>query len=170
MSEVTNNKFSRRGFVSALTALSFIAMTVTGLVLFVTPPGRFANWTDWRMFGLTKHQWGATHIWLSLLFLGAAGFHIYLNWRPMISYFKSRITRHFGLRREWVLAVVLCIIVGTGTLAEIPPFSSLMALNETTKHSWENKKPEVRPPIPHAELMTLRELADNTGANLKPRI
>ena len=72
--------FSSRAFVSVLTGLSLIGMTISGIVLFLTPSGRIANWTDWTYLRLTKHQWGALHIWLSLIFLAASFFHVYFNW------------------------------------------------------------------------------------------
>jgi hypothetical protein len=44
-----------------------------------------------------------------------------------------------------------------GTIVYIPPFSSIMDLGGQIKESWMvNKK---APPIPHAELMTLKEFA-----------
>jgi hypothetical protein len=35
-------RFNWRAFISVTTALSFVAMSITGVVLFVTPPGRGA--------------------------------------------------------------------------------------------------------------------------------
>ena len=164
MNDAKSGAFSGRGFTSVVTTLCFVALAVTGAVLFVTPPGRVAHWTDWRLFGLTKDNWGALHIWFALLFLIASGFHIWLNWRPLLGYFKSKMTRRFALRREWTLALTMCVVVAAGTLAELPPFSSLITLNETVKDSWE--KSDERAPIPHAELMSLRELADKVGMEL----
>jgi len=49
------SNFQLRAMISVLLALAFPALLVSGLVLFVSPPGRVANWTDWRLFGLSKH-------------------------------------------------------------------------------------------------------------------
>ncbi len=168
MSDPKSGTFSGRGFTSVASALCFVALAVTGGVLFVTPPGRVAHWTGWRLLGLTKDQWGALHIWFALLFLIASGFHIWLNWRPLLSYFKSRLTRRFALRREWTLALAMCGVVAVGTLMKLPPFSSLVALNETIKDSWEES--DERAPIPHAELLSLRELASEAGADLETMV
>jgi len=168
MNDARSATFSGRGFTSVATTLCFVALAVTGMVLFVTPPGRVAHWTGWRLFGLTKDHWGALHIWFALLFLIASGFHIWLNWRSLLSYFKSRLTRRFALRREWTLALATSGMVAAGTLAEFPPFSSLIALNETIKNSWE--KSGERAPIPHAELLSLRELASEAGADLETMV
>jgi hypothetical protein len=151
-------KFNWRGFVSVTTGLSFIGMCITGIALLFVPPGRIANWTDWKMLGLTKHQWIGQHIWFSAVFMIASIFHIYLNWRPLVNYCKDKVRGSFTLRREWVLSLLLCLVVGAGTLAGIRPFSSLLDWSEGIKHSWD--RPTVRPPVPHAELMTLAQLAE----------
>ena len=153
-------RFNWRAFTSVTTALSFLAMSITGIVLFVTPPGRIAHWTGWKMLALMKDQWGGLHIWFSLIFMIAAVVHLYLNWRSFLSYFRDRVRKALALRREWVIAALLCGVVGWGTLADVPPFSSLLAWNEAIKHSWET--PTGQAPIPHAELMTLSELAERT--------
>jgi len=149
--------FQWRAFVSVTTGLSFVGMSVTGLALFVTPPGRVAHWTGWTLLGLTKDQWGGLHIWLSLVFLIAAVLHLWLNWKPLVSYFKSRLRKTFALRWEWVSALAVCVLVFWGTLAEMTPFSDVLTLNERIKHSWDRSSRQA--PIPHAELMTFSELA-----------
>jgi len=159
--QASNAKPSRwlhwRAFVSVTTALSFLVMSVTGIVLFITPPGRIAHWTGWRMLALTKDQWSGLHIWFSLIFMIAAIFHLYLNWRPFVSYFRSKMHKAFFFRTEWILAILLCVVVAWGTLTHAGLFSSLLTWNEAIKHGWDT--PSDRAPIPHAELMTLSELA-----------
>lgn len=153
-------RFSWRAFISVTTALSFVAMSITGVVLFITPPGRIAHWTGWRIWALTKDQWAGLHIWFSLVFMIAAILHLYLNWQCFLSYFRTRLHRAFALRMEWALALLLCGVVGWATLAEVKPFSSLLTWNEAIKHGWDT--PAAQAPIPHAELLTLGELAQKT--------
>jgi len=161
MSEETKKRFNWRSYVSVLTALSFIGMAFTGIILFFVPPGRVANWTGWTMLALTKHQWIGLHDWFSIIFVIASIFHLYFNWKPFVSYFKSKVTRAFGLRAEWALAVITCIAVFVCTLVGVKPFSSLLELGENIKHSWDS--PRQRAPIPHAELLSLTELAEKTS-------
>jgi len=175
MSEETRKRFNWRAFFSVLTALSFIGMAFTGVILFVVPPGRIANWTGWTLLGLTKRQWIGLHDWFSIIFVVASVFHVYLNWKLFVSYFKSKVSKAFALRIEWALALVICGVVFLGTLGDIAPFSSLLVWNENIKHSWDS--PQQRAPIPHAELLTLTELAEQVRdvdletmlANLKAR-
>jgi len=158
MAENAKKKFRWRAFASVTTALSFLAVSVTGLVLFVTPTGRVAHWVGWKMLGLKKDQWGGLHIWFGLIFLIAAVCHTALNWGVLLSYFRSRLRKAYALRPEWILALLLAGIVWVGTLANIPPFSSVLILNESIKDSWE--VPGQQAPVPHAELMTLQQIAD----------
>jgi hypothetical protein len=153
-----NIKFNWRAFFSVLSALSFIGMVFTGVILFVVPPGRIANWTGWTIIGLTKHQWIGLHDWFSIIFIAASVFHVYLNWKALVSYFKNKVSKAFALRIEWAFALVICGIVFLGTLGDIKPFSALLAWNENIKQSWDS--PQQRAPIPHAELLSLTELSE----------
>ena len=156
-SDKSENGFKFRNFVSVVLTITFLTMGLTGLALFVTPPGRFAHWTGWRLVGLDKDQWGAMHICFGAVFIVASILHLYLNWKPLLNYFKGQVSKKFALRGEWILALALCVLVFAGTLAEIPPFSSVTALNSKIKFGWE--KLEQRAPIPHAETLALGELA-----------
>ena len=153
-----NNIFRWRAFTSVLTALSFIAMIFTGVILFVTPPGRFANWTGWTLIALTKHQWGGLHICFGLIFVIASAFHVYFNWKPLINYFRNKVSRAFAWRADWALALAVIVVVFVGTLGDIAPFSTVLAWNESIKHGWET--PSQRAPIPHAESLTLAGVAN----------
>jgi hypothetical protein len=149
---------------SILIAASFVILVFSGVILFVSPPGRIANWTNWTIFGLRKHEWIALHVCFSVLFLLVAGMHLVFNWRPMLNNFKDRLTRRIGFRWEWLVALAICSGVYAGTRAGVPPFSSLLSFSERAKESWD--KPRERAPIPHAELLTLAELAQKAGVEM----
>lgn len=117
-----SKRFHGRAFVSVISGFAFLGMAFTGAMLFVTPPGRIAHWTGWTLLGLGKEQWAAQHMWFSLVFFVSALIHVYLNWKPLLSYFKDRVKRTFSFRLEWMLALVLCVVVFFGTLKEVPPF------------------------------------------------
>jgi len=158
MAQDSKTAFQWRAFISTLTGLSFVAMCLTGIILFVVPPGRVANWTGWTLYGLTKAQWQALHIWFSLLFMVAAIVHIVYNWQCLLRYCQSKVTKAFTLRAEWGLSLVLCVVLLVATLANWRPFSSLVDWGESIKHSWDD--PTRRPPVPHMELLTLSALAE----------
>ncbi len=151
------SRFRFRAFVSVLTTFSFFVLAITGVVLYITPPGRIANWTNWTFWGLSKHQWIALHICFCTLFLIASILHTWLNFKQLMSYFVNKAKAASALRMEWVLAIAICGIVCIGALRPFVPFSSLLNLNERIKFSWE--KPKQQAPVPHAELLTIEELA-----------
>jgi hypothetical protein len=156
-------KFQWRALISVLVTISFLVLVLSGVILFVSPPGRIANWTNWTLISLRKNEWGGLHIWFGVVFLAVAVVHLILNWRPLVSYFKSKLTHRVGFRWEWVVGLVLCGAVYAGIRAGVPPFSSLLAFNEEIKESWD--KPAGRAPIPHAELLSLGELAQRAGVD-----
>ena len=161
MSIVNDNKggfmrFIFRGFTSLALAFSFIMITVTGLVLYIVPPGRVANWIDWRILGMSKEQWGAVHTIFSFLFVVISVIHIIYNWRTLLSYLKDRIRKSYTLRAELAASLALTIIVFAGTLFEIPPFSTTMDIGSSFKESWDTGGVEA--PAPHTELKTLEEV------------
>jgi hypothetical protein len=49
-----------------------------------------AYWADWRLWGLTKEQWGNVHINIGLLFLLSIFLHIYYNWKALLAYLKNK--------------------------------------------------------------------------------
>jgi hypothetical protein len=157
MADTGNKQFKWRAFTSVATAVSFLAVSLSGIVLFVTPTGRVAHWTGWTMLSLTKDQWGSLHIWFGLIFLVAGVCHTAFNWRVLVAYFRSKARQASAFKPEWVLVLLILVLVSAGTLLELPPFASLIALNESIKDSWE--VPGQQAPIPHAELMTLQEIA-----------
>lgn len=150
-----------RAVTSVLVASAFLVLLISGTVLFVSPPGRVANWTDWKMLGLTKHDWSGVHVWFAILFITAAVFHLIFNLRPLLNYFKDRVSRRLSLRREWVTGVSICGLVFAGTQAGLPPFSTVLAMGESVKKSWE--QPATAAPIAHAELLSLKELAEKAA-------
>jgi hypothetical protein len=164
MNDSFSSRFQWRALASVLVGFAFLLLAASGAVLFLSPPGRVANWTNWTIFGLRKAEWTGLHIWFSAIFLAGVGVHLLYNVRPMLNYFKDRMTRRVSARREWLVAAGLCVAVAIGTLAKVPPFSSFLTWNEGLKGSWE--QPAERAPIPHAELLTLAALAEKGGVDL----
>ena len=64
-------RFSGRKFFSVLAAVSCLAMIISGVILFIKPPGRIANWSGWTLWSLTMHEWAALHIWFAAVFVVA---------------------------------------------------------------------------------------------------
>ncbi len=69
--------FYWRALVTFYIVLSFLVIAASGVVLFISPPGRVANWFQWSFGGLTKANWQAVHTVFTFLFVTAAAVHIY---------------------------------------------------------------------------------------------
>ena len=93
-----SKKFHWRGLTSFLVTLGFLLLAFTGMMLYFTPKGGVAHWIDLRLLGLDKDQWAAIHMLAAILFVIAAGFHLYFNWRIFIHYIKTKAG--FNLKRE----------------------------------------------------------------------
>ena len=150
---------------TSLTAgLSFIAMVVTSVILYIVPQGRIAYWADWRLWGLSKEQWGNIHINTGILFLLALGLHIYYNWIPIMNYLKNKAKNLTIFTKEFNAALALTLVCILGTHFEIPPFSSILAVSESIKDQAAEKYGE--PPYGHAELSSLRTFTQKVGLDL----
>lgn len=164
MDNAKKSHFSFRSFVSTLTMFSFVMVIFAGAILFVTPPGRVANWTGWKLIGLGKDQWISVHICFAIIFLIASTLHIYLNFKPLMNYFTNRATKKFSFRPEWLAAAVITSAVLLGTLAAIPPFSSVMSIRHRLKFSWDESAR--RDSMPHYEAITPARLEKNAELDL----
>jgi hypothetical protein len=134
-------------------------------MLFMSPRGRVANWTEWSLVGLGKHDWSAVHMSNSLLFVAVAVLHLVLNWSVFLRYIKSKAVAGVNLKRELALAVAVAVACVIGPIAGVPPFRELVALNERIKDYWEQQSDPA--PLPHAEELQLSELATSVNLTLE---
>lgn len=146
----------------SLTALwAFALLILTSIVLYIVPAGRVAYWADWRLWGLTKTQWGELHINLGALFLVAGAIHIYLNWNPILAYMKTKTRKIRIFTRDFNIALALTALVILGTYLEVPPFSTVIAASNAIKDAGAVKYGE--PPYGHAELSSLEVFSERMG-------
>lgn len=162
-------RWNGRGLTSLLTFGGFIIMAISGLVLYAVPQGRVAYWIDWRLLGLSKHQWGDIHILASILFLVAGIVHTYLNWGRLWSYLRDKAHGGVKLKRELALTVAAVVLVSVSGAAKLPPLSYLLSLNEAIKHAWVSEK-DYEPPFGHAELLSLAVFCQKTDIPLAPAL
>jgi hypothetical protein len=152
-----NQSFKWRVFISAGLALAFLVMLVSGVVLYVSPPGRVANWTDWNLFGLSKRGWQNQHIIFGFAFIILSIFHLFvINWKAFLSYIKSKASKGVNNPAELAASLVLFVALAVGTFWHLPPFEQIIALGDRLSGSWERKTGA--PPVPHAETLSLDEL------------
>jgi len=152
--------------ITSLTAmLSFAVMILTSIILYVVPQGRVAYWADWRLWGLTKTDWGNIHIVVGLLFLLTLGLHLYYNWKPVVSYLKNKLKQVKVFTPEFNVALVITLVFAVGTYLAVPPFSYVLSLNAYFKDIGAEKYGE--PPYGHAELSSLKTFAAKMNLDLE---
>jgi len=148
--------------ITSLTMLtSVLVMIYTGIMLFIAPPGRIANWADWRFFALSKEQLIALHTTFMVVFIVATILHIIYNWRLMISYLRNSARSLIVFTKEMIIASLITVVTITGTLYEIPPFSTFVSFSADVSDSWIREYGE--PPYGHAELSTIQNFSKKVG-------
>lgn len=151
-----------RKFFAITLALSFLGMTVSGIVLYFTPQGRIAYWVNWNFVGFSKDTWGDIHTVSWFLFLICAIFHIYYNWKPLLNYIKSK--KLIISKQSWVSLFIFLVFIFSG-IYKIPPLGYLITLNNYIKDSYA-KKPGFEPPFGHAEEVSLENLSKRMNIDL----
>ena len=159
--------FNWRVFISFGLFIALVMMLISGVILYISPPGRVANWTDWRMIGLTKRGWQHQHIIFGFAFLILSLFHLFvINWKAFFSYLKSKTTEGLKSPGELLTIILLSVFFGIGTYYGIQPFLAVIKFGDAISGSWERQ--EKQAPVPHAELMTLTQLAEQPGLGGDP--
>ncbi|MEZ4483304.1 MAG: DUF4405 domain-containing protein [Syntrophotaleaceae bacterium] len=144
--------------IASLTAfVSLFFMLLTSAVLYIVPQGRVAYWANWTLWGLSKEQWAAIHINVGILFLISLLLHTSYNWNNIELYLKDKSRQMKVFTKDFNIALVLTLVFVAGTYAEIPPFSTIIAINSQVKQAAAQKYGE--PPYGHAELSSLKVFA-----------
>jgi len=151
--------FNYRGFTSFLLVFIFCVLIVSGIILYIGPHGRIAYWINWKFLGMTKPGWETVHTVFACLFIITGLFHLLsFNWKVFKNYLVSRSKKGINLKIEFLLAVIFILMVLIGSVVNIPPMKTIMVAGEKIKNIWYTQEDE--PPIPHAELMTLKEICE----------
>lgn len=153
--------FCPKGFVSIFAALSFLLLSISGVVLFIAPRGRMANPTGWELLGFTKGQWTNLHALSALVLILVVALHLYFNWRIFWGYLWSATRKAIPLWREALAVAVLCGVMLLASAYDWPPVSWLGQWSMDWKEHWETEAE--LPPWPHAEEATVHELARYLG-------
>lgn len=156
---MAKSKFNYKIFSSFLLFVTFLVMVVSGVVLFIAPPGRVANWTDWSVLGFSRTQWTNFHFTFIVVFLVVGTLHLfYFNWKQFWAYVTSKAEGGLRFKKEMLAALILSLVLLIGTYAKLPPMIGIADLGEYLAASWEENK--VQAPAVHAELLTLRQYAE----------
>jgi hypothetical protein len=141
MVTATKKPFKWRGVATFMLVMALLVEIISGVVLYITPPGRYAHWTNWTLWGLSKEGWGTMHTIFGYLLLIIIAGHLYYNWKVIVAFVWSKVRHTFNLKRELAVATVITLAVFLGTVWNVAPFSTVMNFGEKAKHSWEQKDP-----------------------------
>lgn len=159
--------FRWRVFISFGLFIALFMMLVSGVILYISPPGRVANWTDWRLIGLTKTGWRNQHLIFGFAFILLSLFHLFLvNWKAFWCYLKIKTAEGVKRPTELLAILLLSFFFGVGTYYGVEPFLAIIQFGNRMSSSWESR--EKRAPVPHAELMTLIELSQQPALGGDP--
>jgi hypothetical protein len=93
-------------------AVLIMAMLATGYLLrFPLPPGTNKTLSLW---GLSRHQWGEIHYWISLGLLTVLAVHLVLHWQWLVTVIRQRLhldkgeTNHAG----WITGLLIIGLFG----------------------------------------------------------
>jgi predicted DNA-binding protein YlxM (UPF0122 family) len=161
---MSKKAFNLRGFVSLFMVLSIIAEFVSGVILYLAPPGRVAHWTEWKLLFLTKEGWQAVHTVFGFFMVIAVILHLYYNWKVFTSYIIKKAKKALNLKVEIALSLLLALVLWLGSVYHVPPVSYVMDLGEYATDSWESKKD--RAPVPHAEEYSLVKISETVNVPL----
>lgn len=160
-------KFSWRIFISFGLFIALFVMLVSGVILYIAPPGRVANWTDWRLLGLTRTGWRNQHLIFGFAFGVLSLFHLFVvNWKGFFSYIKTKTTQGIKSPAELLSILLLSLLFGIGTFYGTEPFTAIIEFGNRISGSWERQ--EGQAPVPHAELMSLTQLSQQPGLGGDP--
>ena len=150
---MNSKKQEQRKWIDLLLFYSFLVLLISSIVLFIVPYGRVANWTGWKLLNLTKTQWENVHLISGITFIIFLIWHMVLNWIPLKKYL---------LKKESLFSLIITTTITLIAAYNLPPVNLITTFQEKIKESWE-KELKNQPPIPHAELMTLKEFCIKTG-------
>jgi hypothetical protein len=86
-------------------------MAATGYILrFPLPPGSNKSLSLW---GLTRHQWGDVHFWVSLALLGVILLHVVLHWQWVVITMRRKLSAAKGAPGSvWFCGLTTLLVLG----------------------------------------------------------
>jgi hypothetical protein len=140
----------------------FLGMIATGYLLrFPLPPGSNKTLTLW---GLSRHQWGDIHFWISLGLLAVLMIHLALHWNWIVTVIGKRChlikTSQPSLVRSaiWTIGVFIALCFAFGWLAQrdvkVLPQSPCSSISCKDQHNTlKNDLLTAQPSVPQARIL-----------------
>ncbi len=143
-----------RRYISLLLLWNFIITSLSGVVLFIAPRGRYAKWAGWTFWGLTKDNWEAVYVIFAYLMIVLVIVHLYLNWNALKNYVKDKVKNI--LTKEFWITLIATILLFIGIVKEASFVKKVMDYSDKAKDYWERQS-KVEMPVFHGEELTLKQ-------------
>jgi hypothetical protein len=115
-------KFSLVKIVDLLSFIFLVFMISTGLLLYAVLPPRSRGAEVW---GMTRHDWGDLHFYISLIFLGFMSLHLILH----IKFLKEVLVGEASQEHKYRIIIGLIGLVALVAVAVAPLFSTVKNKN-----------------------------------------
>jgi hypothetical protein len=141
----------RATFISLTDVIGFIAfvfLTSSGILLYYLLPPGSGRWAQiWEM---SRHEWGAIHLWLAVLFFILMALHLFTHWRFIVGLFKGHIREGERLRTALGMLGLLAVLL----LAAAPLVSTVEVSVESMGRGLHDNidNPQYRPRRPYQPL------------------
>jgi mono/diheme cytochrome c family protein len=103
------NRATLNQIVDLAASILFLGMLLTAYILWVAlPPQTHRLLTLW---GVTRHQWGTVHAYLSFAFLAVVALHLALHWKWAVSVVRHRLHRSAASGKDVARSAVAAVFV-----------------------------------------------------------
>ncbi len=135
-----NKTISVRVCISLMLTFCFIALALSGIVLYMSPQCRVADLISWKLLGLEKGRWVSIHLTSALVFLVLALIHLLVyNWKVFVGYLKPKKKQSFLLRPELLCSLIAALILFVGAALNINPFGLLPDTRDAIQKHYREK-------------------------------
>ena len=137
--------FRGRPLVSVFMLIGMLVVGISGIVLYIAPPGRVAREIGWNFWLLDKGQWMGLHMAFGLVFVLTTLFHVWFNGRTLLNHIWQRASEEWGasalftVKAEALVAVLVCLLLGVTVLADVFPGSLFNDLRGVVEEYWKAK-------------------------------
>jgi hypothetical protein len=102
----------RARLISLIDIIAFIAflfLTSSGILLRYLLPAGSGRWSE--VWGMTRHEWGELHFWVSVFFFAVLAFHLLQHWRFVLGLFRGHLLECMRLRVALGLVGLIAVVL-----------------------------------------------------------
>jgi len=120
--------------VDLIAFASFVLLTTTGILLHYQLPAGSGRYMD--IWGLSRHEWGASHYWIALVFFSVLSVHLILHWKAIVTMIKGHSTE----ANKWRIALGVVGLIAIILLASTPLISPTNVNNDEQPRGWRHQQ------------------------------